>query len=578
MIQKKWWQDTVVYQIYPRSFMDSNGDGIGDLCGIIRKLDYIRDLGVNVIWLSPINQSPMRDNGYDISDYYAIDPVFGTTEELERLIAGAKERGIKVLMDLVVNHVSDRHMWFQDVIKREDSPYRDYFIIKETPDGSAPNNFRSYFGDCVWERIGESSRFYFHSFAKEQPDLNWENPALRQEIYDMMAYWHKKGIAGFRVDAIGNLKKSERILSVCQMPPDAKDGLADSHAWLLNQPGIEVFLGEMRDRVFHVYDSMTVAEVSVPDERLEEYAGENGYFSMVFDFSYADIDVEGVTTPCGLVSWDLAKLREYVFHSQEAAQDTAWAAPYLENHDQPRSVSKYLPDDAVCAHSIKMLGALYFFLRGTPYIYQGQEIGMQNYPFTQIGQIADEGAICKYRSAVQCGETEESIMDYLRRRSRDNARTPMQWSADPHAGFSTAAPWLREHPDYESCNVAVQKRDPASVLAFYRRMIWLRQKSAYRNVLTHGRFEGIRTAEPEDFVYRRYDGKREVIVVLNYSKEPRPCPADLSGYEILLDNYRDIEDAAAGTFSVCRDGLARMQPWQAVVAGRVKKADQMMNL
>lgn len=568
-MQKKWWQNAVVYQIYPRSFKDSNGDGTGDLQGIIEGLDYIRSLGVNVVWLCPINCSPMRDNGYDISDYYAVDPLFGSNTDLERLITEAGQRGIKILMDLVVNHVSSEHRWFRDMLDDENSPYRDYFIIRDTPDGSPPNNFRSYFGDSVWERIGNSNSFYFHSFSKEQPDLNWENPKLRREIYDMMEYWLEKGVAGFRVDAIGNIKKSEKILSICRMPPDAADGMTDSHVWLLNQPGIEVFLSEMRDLVFHKYDSMTVAEVSVPDERLAEYIGENGYFSMVFDFSYTDIDVNGVTAPCDLASWNLEELKENIYHSQEVIQKVGWASPYLENHDQPRSVNKYLPDGTIDDYNTKMLGTLFFFLRGTPYIYQGQEIGMQNYPFTRIEQFADEGTLKKYEMAGACGDSEEKIMDYLRRRSRDNARTPMQWSDSDYAGFSQAAPWLAVNPDYRKRNVRMQEQEDMSVLRYYRKMVWLRMHSDYRDVLTYGSFEGLDIGDAEDFVYRRYDENCEVLVVLNYSEKERACCVDLSGYEILLDNYEAIPAGfCSGAVRNSIGAKDMLHPWQAIVAGK----------
>lgn len=554
MMTKKWWQDTVVYQVYPKSFMDSNGDGIGDLKGVIKKLDHIQKLGANVLWLCPMNCSPMRDNGYDISDYYKVDPMFGTNEDLEDLVAEAKKRGIKVLMDLVVNHVSDRHAWFQDALKNPDSPYRDYFIIKSTEDGREPNNFRSYFGGSVWERIGDTNSFYFHAFAKEQPDLNWENPKLRQEIIDMMCFWQDKGIAGFRIDAIGNIKKSKEILSVCQMEADAEDGLCDCVPYLLNQPGIDAFLSEMRDQVFQKYDSMTVAEVNVPDSDLERYIGENGYFSMVFDFSYADIDTKGVTRPCDFAAWDLADLKHCIFHSQESTQQIGWAAPYLENHDQPRSVNKYLPDGEINYYSTTMLGALYFFLRGTPYIYQGQEIGMSNFPFTDISQFDDIGAKTKYETAKKIGDSEEKIMDFLRRRSRDNARTPMQWEDAPHAGFTEGTPWLTENPNYTVCNVKVQEQDEHSVLRFYQKMTELRRNPAYKDALVYGSFEGIHTEAVEDFCYRRRGGDKEVLVVLNYSNEERPLCLDVSSYEILLDNYEGLEGNV-------------LKPYQALVLG-----------
>lgn len=553
-MERKWWQDTVVYQIYPKSFMDTNGDGIGDLRGIIGRLDYIKSLGVNVIWLSPINRSPMRDNGYDISDYYQVDPSFGTNKDLEELIREANQRGLKVLLDLVVNHVSVEHKWFQEMLKNPDSPYGDYFIIRETEDGKEPNNFRSYFGGSVWERIGDSNRFYFHAFAKEQPDLNWENPKLRQEIYDMMTYWQEKGIAGFRVDAIGNIKKSETILSNCRMPADAEDGLCDIHAYVINQQGIGEFLGEMRDQVFKRFDSMTVAEIVVPEKDLEAYIGDNGYFSMVFDFSYADIDTNGITRPCDFAKWNLEDLKRCIFTSQENYQKYGWAAPYLENHDQPRSLDKYLEDGEINYYSTTMLGTLYFFLRGTPYLYQGQELGMSNYPFADISEFKDIDALNKYEKAKEMGDSEEKILDFLRRRSRDNARTPMQWSKAPNAGFSKGTPWLAVNPNYSQVNVESEETEEQSVLHFYQDMIRLRRTSEYRDTLVYGRFEGIRTENTEDFVYRRTDEEREVIVAINYSKEPRSWCVEREGYEVLLNNYDRLEE--------------QMQPYQAVVLGK----------
>lgn len=554
---KKWWQNTIVYQIYPKSFMDSNGDGVGDLQGIIEKLDYIQKLGVNVIWLTPINVSPMKDNGYDIADYYKVDSVFGANEDFEMLIAESGKRGIKVLMDLVVNHVSSEHRWFKEMLNNPKSPYRDYFIIRSTEDGKEPNNFRSYFGNSVWERIGDTNEFYFHSFAKEQPDLNWENPKLRKEIYDMMEFWHKKGIAGFRIDAIGNIKKSPKILSNCRMQADAEDGLVDSRAYLLNQPGIELFLSELRDNVFQKYDSMTVAEVDVPKERLEEYIGENGYFSMVFDFSYADIDTKGCVRPCELNEWTLNELKECIYNSQYVTQEKGWAAPYLENHDQPRSVNKYLPNNQINKYSTKMLAVLFFFLRGTPYIYQGQEIGMSNAVRNSMAEFDDIDAHKRYEIAKRMGESDEKIFDYLNRRSRDNARTPMQWDETEYAGFSKVHPWLAENSDYRNCNVEKQEQEEFSVLKFYREMITLRKSSDYKEVLTYGEFKGFDTNTSEDFIYYRFDENREVVVAINYSEYVREWKINIDGYEVLLNNY----DILNKQF---------MKPWQAVVLGKVK--------
>lgn len=554
---KKWWQEAVVYQIYPKSFKDENGDGVGDLKGIIEKLDYIKELGANVIWLCPINCSPMIDNGYDISDYYKIDPIYGTNEDLEELVSQAGSRGLKVLMDLVVNHVSDQHNWFQEAVKNPQSPYRDYFIIRETKDGLPPNNFRSYFGGSVWERIGETNQFYFHAFAPQQPDLNWENKELRNEIFEMMCYWQEKGIAGFRIDAIGNIKKSEKILSCCHMEPDAEDGLKDSHEYILNQPGIEEFLGEMRDRVFLKYNSMTVAEVAVPEEDMEKYIGKNGFFSMVFDFSYADIDIEGITTPCDFAPWDLKKLKEYIWSSQLSYQKIGWAAPYLENHDQPRSLNKYLGEEQINFYSTTMLGALYFFLRGTPYIYQGQELGMVNYPFQSIEEFNDIGAFNKYKVGKALGNSEEKIMEFLRKRSRDHARTPMQWSEEEYAGFSREKPWLAVNPDYRERNVKKQINDPKSIFTFYRKMIWLRNQSEYAQTLIYGSFEPVEAKEDREFIYKRVSALQEVVVLINYSEDKLARSINLSGYEVLLNNYSDCNEDT-------------YLPWQVLVAGRKK--------
>lgn len=553
---KNWWQDTVVYQIYPKSFQDSNGDGLGDLRGIIERLDYIKDLGVNVIWLCPINKSPMKDNGYDISDYYQIDPIFGTMEDIEELIEEARKREIKILMDLVVNHVSDQHDWFQQAISDEKSKYRDYFIIRKTKSGEAPNNLRSYFGGSSWERIGDSNAFYFHAFAKEQPDLNWENPELRNEIYRMMQFWHEKGIAGFRIDAIGNLKKTEDALTENYFEADAKDGLVDQKKFILGRPGIEKFLEEMRSKVFLPYDSMTVAEINVPDSELDVYIGENGFFSMVFDFSYADIDVNGTKTPCTFADWTLSDFKRCVFNSQETTQKVGWAAPYLENHDQPRSVYKYLLEKDINDYSTKMLGVLFFFLRGTPYIYQGQEIGMHNYPFERLDEYKDIDVITKYQAAMNCGLSHEEALEFFRLRSRDNARTPMQWTGEINAGFSEKHPWLPVNPDYKKRNVEEQLRSEYSVLHFYQKMIQLRRNSKYHEIITYGMFEGIETPEAEDFRYRRYTEDGEVLILINYSDQVRPWNWDMTGYEVMLNNYEVIDQN-------------NMEPWQAIVLGKV---------
>lgn len=385
-MKKKWWNEKIVYQVYPRSFKDTNGDGIGDVRGIIEKLDYIKSVGVDMIWISPIYKSPMKDNGYDISDYYAIDPIFGTMEDMDELLLKAKQKGLKVLMDLVVNHCSSEHEWFKKALKDPKGPYGDYFIIKEGKDGKAPNNWRSIFGGSVWEPIKGTPYYYYHTFAKEQPDLNWENPQLRREIYDMMNWWLKKGLGGFRVDAITYIKKDPSYKS---LPADGADGLAALSEVSSNYPGIEVFLKEMREETFDVYDAFSVAEMSGVDAaKLREYIGPDGLFSSIFDFSYMELDVE-------LFQWyrpvevNATMVKEKLFESQSMAQEAeSFLSVVLENHDQPRAAEKWFPKQ-VGYESQTMLATMNLMLRGIPFIYQGEEIGMTNSTFSDIREYED---------------------------------------------------------------------------------------------------------------------------------------------------------------------------------------------
>jgi glycosidase len=548
----KWWKEAVVYQIYPKSFKDSNGDGFGDLNGITEKLDYIKDLGADVIWLCPINCSPMLDHGYDISDYYHIDPIFGSDDDYIRLIREAKSKGIKVLMDLVVNHCSDKHAWFQDVLDNEDSPYKDYFLIEKTDDGSAPNNLRCYTGGPAWTKIS-GGRWYFHSFAKEQPDLNWENPRLRDDILNMMKYWLGLGVAGFRIDAIGNLKKNKAVFEHGTLEPDGPDGMRNVQEYILMQPGIEQFFAQMKEKVFTPFDAMTVAELSVPYDRLSEFAGENGYFSMVFDFSYTDIDVERRDGYEWKRRWNMGELKEKLLQSQMQLQKYGWGSPYLENHDQPRSVSKYIPRKDMSDTSKKALAMLYFMLRGTPYIYQGQEIGMENCPFGSIDNYRDPVAIERYQD---CGNDEEkkmAVLDYLEKRGRDHSRTPMQWDDTDYSGFSEVRPWIMVNPDHKVINVRKELGDDESVLSFYKTMIKLRQKSEYSRILTYGDFQ--KAEESEDCViayFRKLDDRRMLIAVNLSDQEQKMEKIDLSDAKIVLNNY-----ASCGN---------RLKPYQAILA------------
>lgn len=550
-MKEKWWKKSIIYQIYPKSFKDSNGDGIGDLNGIIEKIDYLADLGIDVIWLCPINVSPMMDNGYDIADYYNVDPIFGTNEDFERLIACAKERGIKILMDLVVNHCSNQHKWFQEAVKNPESEYADYFLIEETS-GKEPNNIRCYNGTSAWERIDESNRFYFHSFSKEQPDLNWANPNVRQEIIRMMKFWQKKGIAGFRIDAIGNIKKTKEALAQTILPTDGTDGMVSVDKYVLMQDGIEAYLAELRDEVFERYDMFTVAEVSVPEGKMEEFVGEHGFFSTVFDFSYTDMDVEKSNGKEWKKRFTIREMREKIFASQNMIEKYGWGSPYLENHDQPRSVNKYIPKESIGYESKTALGALYFFLRGTPFIYQGQELGMENYPFSDISQIRDPFAVQRYEQSVKNGENPQKDMEYFRARGRDNSRTPMQWDESIYAGFSEEEPWIAVNPDYETINAKAERQNDKSVYHFYKKMIALRKQSEYSDVLTYGDFSPIESDEDALIGYYRSNGEKRVAVLVNFGEGEAAIPKQLANGKRILDNQD-------------RWNTERLLPYQAVL-------------
>ncbi|MCQ2509001.1 MAG: alpha-glucosidase [Lachnospiraceae bacterium] len=535
----KWWKNTIVYQIYPKSFQDSNQDGIGDLRGIINRLDYIHTLGADTIWLCPINVSPMMDNGYDIADYYNIDPSFGSMKDLEELVEEAKKRGIKVLMDLVVNHCSSEHEWFKAAVADPNSRYASYFIIKET-EGNVPNNMRCYNTTSAWERIGDSNLFYFHSFAKEQPDLNWENPELRREIIEMMKFWQKKGIVGFRIDAIGNLKKSPEAVGTRWIPTEDEDGMASMDQYVLMQDGIEVFLQELKDEVFDKYDMMTVAEVSVPEEKMEHYIGNDGLFSMVFDFTYTDIDVTKQNGKEWKCDWSLHDLKNRIYKSQSAIQKYGWGSPYLENHDQPRSVNKYIPEEDICYESKTALGAMFFFLRGTPFIYQGQEIGMENYPFSKITEFRDPFALERLENSMKKGENLQADLDYLAARGRDNGRIPMQWDDSPYAGFSDVEPWIAVNPDYRAINVKEEMAAEYSVFSFYQQMIRLRKDTEYGKTLTFGLFEAVESEYDSLISYKRKDEAYEITVLVNLGNQTLPLSEPVSDKKILLNNLTQI--------------------------------------
>ena len=523
-LDKKWWQKEVGYQIYPRSFYDSNNDGIGDLNGITAKLDYLKELGITLIWVCPIFKSPMDDNGYDISDYYDVNPEFGTKEDLERLIKEAEKRGIKIILDLVINHTSDEHEWFLEALKNPESKYRNYYIFKRGKNGLPPTNWRSHFGGSAWEKVeGEADEngnemYYLHLFTKKQPDLNWENPEVREELYKMVNYWLEKGIAGFRVDAINSIKKDENYLN---LPVDGADGLAYNVKYTLNQPGIEEFLSELAKETFKKYNCMTVAETPMLEyERYNDFIGEDGFFSMIFDFSYADLDMTKGGFYYSLRDIPTIELRNAIFESQLTQQKYGWGAPFLENHDLPRSLNKFFGEKANETNA-KLLGNVFFFLRGTPFIYQGQEIGMDNFVRKDISEFDDIASKDQYQRALGEKFSTEEALYFVNKRSRDNSRTPMQWDNSKNAGFSeneNIKSWINLTGSQAVTNVKNQLNDENSIFAHYKKMIDLRQNGKYSDCLIYGEFIPVPLENEKIIAYVRKYGNQKILCISNFSE------------------------------------------------------------
>ena len=527
----------VAYQIWPKSFADSNGDGIGDLEGIIGKLDYLKDLGIDIIWISPLYKSPLVDQGYDISDYYDINPLFGDLETMDRLLAEAKKRDMYIVMDLVVNHCSDEHEWFKKACADPDGEYGKYFYIAEKKDGKLPCNWRSYFGGSVWEPIPGTDKYYFHAFHKKQPDLNWENPKVRQEVYKMMNWWFERGIAGFRIDAIINIKKK---LPFCDYEPDRDDGMVSIVRMLEDAEGIGEFLEEMKHETFDKYDAFTVGEVfNEKDSELREFIGENGHFSSKFDFAPEICGKGGAWYEHETVTPEMYK--NAIFDSQLRVADIGFLSNIIENHDEPRGVCRYIPDGDLNDTSKKALAAVYFFLRGIPFIYQGQEIGMENCPFESIDQIDDISSKDEYKVCRDAGYSEEESMKLLRVYSRDNARTPVQWSNEENAGFSTHKPWMIVNPNYREINLAKQKDDRNSVYTFYKQMIALYKDPAYHETLTFGRFEPyMRETKNLIAYYRRGEGQT-LLVLANFQNESQTVMLPEAADNVILNNCASVD-------------------------------------
>ena len=534
-MQKKWWHDKVAYQIYPKSFCDTNGDGIGDLRGIISKLDYLKELGVDIIWLSPIYKSPFVDQGYDISDYYAIAEEFGTMEEFDELLAEAKKRDMYLIMDLVVNHCSDKHEWFQKALADPDGPYADYFYFRKGKNGNPPSNCRSYFGGNCWEPVPGSDKYYFHMFAKEQPDLNWENPKLREEIYRMINWWLDKGLAGFRIDAIINIKKD---LAFPDMEPDGDDGLASCWRMVENVEGVDALLEDLKNHTFAKKDAFTVGEVfNIGVEDLPDFIGENGHFSTIFDFS-AHMLSDGKhgwydAPPISFDAWKKA-----ITDSQMRVQNVGFEANIIENHDEPRGVSRFLPDYAQNADGAKMLGTVSVLLRGIPFIYQGQEIGMQNARFNSVDEFDDISTKDQYRMAREAGLSDAEALAVCSAMSRDNARTPMQWKDAPQAGFTSGTPWLKVNDNYPVINVEKEEGQPDSVLHYYRKLIALRKSGEYRELFTYGKFEPAYENADHVMAYYRILQGRRVLVAANFGTDTIELDWEVPAKKVLLSNKK----------------------------------------
>ena len=535
-MEKKWWHDKVAYQIYPKSFLDTNGDGIGDLRGIISKLDYLKKLGIDIIWLSPIYKSPFVDQGYDIADYYAIAEEFGTMEEFDELLAEAKKRDMHIIMDLVINHCSDKHEWFQKALADPDGEYADYFYFRTGKNGNPPSNYRSYFGGNCWEPVPGTDKYYFHMFAKEQPDLNWENPKLRQKLYDMINWWLEKGLSGFRIDAIINIKKN---LEFPDFEPDGADGLAGCWKMVESVDGVGELLEDLKKNTFQKYDAFTVGEVfNMKEDELPEFIGENGHFSTIFDFS-AHCLSDGKHGWYDAPKMEFSKWRKAIFQSQMETQKYGFKANIIENHDEPRGVSRFLPAYDQTPEGTKMLGTVNLLLRGIPFIYQGQEIGMKNAKWNSIDEYDDISTKDQYQIARKAGLSDQEALEVCNRMSRDNARTPMQWTSGENAGFTKGAAWLKINPDYKEINVENQENDPDSVLNYYRKLVALRKSDEFKNVFTYGEF--IPEYEEMDHIeaFCRKGAATRILVAANFGTDAASIELKGDVKKVLLSNQKD---------------------------------------
>ena len=532
-MKKAWWKEAVVYQVYPRSFMDSNGDGIGDLNGVTLKLDYLKELGIDVIWICPMYKSPNDDNGYDISDYQDIMDEFGTMADFNELLEEVHKRGMKLILDLVINHTSDEHPWFIESRSSKDNPKRDWYIWRDGKDDKEPNNWESIFSGSAWKYDTETKQYFMHLFSERQPDLNWENAEVRNALYDMVNWWLEKGIDGFRVDAISHIKKEPGFPD---MPNPENLDYVPCFPQMMNVEGIDVFLSEFAQKTIKNYDIMTVGEANgVGLDDADKWVGEeNGYFNMIFQFEFLGLwekEQDGTV--------DVPAIKKNLTKWQKGLEGRGWNALFIENHDQPRRVSTWGNDREYWKESSKMLGALYFLMKGTPYIYQGQEIGMTNVKFPSIEDYNDVGMVNYYKVESAKGRPHDEIMEVVWEKCRDNSRTPMQWEHSLMAGFTTAnQTWLKLNPNYTKINVADQLKDADSILNFYKKLIRVRKDNP---LFVYGTYELLLANHPRLFVYTRKLGSKKAIVINNFSSKSTrfkvPGSVAYSSSELVLNNY-----------------------------------------
>lgn len=546
----KWWQKTVVYEAYPNSFKDTDGDGYGDLKGLTSELDHLKELGVGAVWITPFFESPMKDNGYDVADYRKVNPRYGTDEDLDNLFSEANKRGIKLVLDLVTNHTSEECEWFKESRSGKDNDKSDYYIWADpAEDGSAPNNWRSIFGGSAWTYDETRKQYYLHTFGDFQPDLNWANPKVRQEIYDVANYWADKGAGGFRLDAIPYIKKPAEMKNG---EPDQEDGTVSIHTMTVNTDGILDYLHEFKDKVSKGRDIFTVGEANgVPASELNKWVGDNGVFDMIFSFDHENVQFTGGEVWSATKDWKLTELKKTFTDSQNAIKDSGWYPMYLENHDQPRSINHFLPEGADPVLGGKALATLLMTMRGTPFMYEGEEIGMTNVDWDNIDDYNDISSKNQYQVALDKGLSREEAIKCVQKYSRDNARTSMQWNTSENAGFTTGTPWLKTNSNYKTVNVETEKSDPDSVLNFYMRLKSLR---ANNSVFIDGSYEEKLADSEEIFSYVRANSKDKVQVLINFT-----------GSEVSYDTSEIDMDAAPLISNYSETEVGKLKPYEAVV-------------